>query len=217
MISRELYNAYLHKGSLLSTFAFFALALFCVSLTLGPNETLLSQSAPGLIWILAILTVFFSTPPSFKKGKRNAAFLDEILLHPSLTSTYLLSKVIAEYLFIGLPLAFMSFVFSSLFALSLGETFSLLLTLLIGFPALSALGILGSLLTLNTQGGGLLLSLIILPLTLPLLIFGLSVMEMTRLGLDSFPSFCLLMGSSIFLLILSITAGSWAFPFAAER
>jgi hypothetical protein len=43
------------------------------------------------------------------------------------------------------------------------------------------------------------------------------VMEMTRLGLDSFPSFCLLMGSSIFLLILSITAGSWAFPFAAER
>ena len=216
MISRELYNAYLHKGSLLSTFAFFALALFCVSLTLGPNETLLRQSAPGLIWILAILTIFFSTP-LFLKREAQCGLLDEILLHPSLASTYLLSKVIAEYLFIGLPLALMSFLFSPLFALSSGETLSLLLILLIGFPALSALGILGSLLTLNTQGGVLLLSLIILPLILPLLIFGLSVMEMTRLGLDSFPSFCLLMGSSLFLVILGVTAGCWALPFAAER
>ncbi|MBX9622121.1 MAG: heme exporter protein CcmB [Alphaproteobacteria bacterium] len=216
MISREFYNAYLHKGSLLSTFAFFALALFCVSLTLGPNETLLRQCAPGLIWILAILTIFFSTPLLLKR-EAQCGLLDEILLHPSLTSTYLLSKIMAEFLFIGLPLALMSFLLSPLFALSSGEMLSLLLTLLIGFPALSALGILGSFLTLNTQGGSLLLSLIILPLTLPLLIFGLSVMEMTRLGLDSFPSFCLLMGSSLFLLILSVTAGSWALPFVAER
>lgn len=216
MISRELYNAYLHKGSLLSTFAFFALALFCVSLALGPNETLLRQSAPGLIWILALLTIFFSTPLLLKR-ETQCGLLDEILLHPSLISTYFLSKVIAEYIFMGLPLALISLLFSPLFALSSGETLSLLLTLLIGFPTLSALGILGSLLTLNTQGGGLLLSLIILPLTLPLLIFGLSVMEMTRLGLDSFPSFCLLMGSSLFLLILSVIAGSWALPFAAER
>lgn len=216
MIVRELYNVYLHKGSLLSTFAFFALALFCVSLTLGPNETLLRQTTPGLIWILAILTIFFSTPLLLKR-EAQCGLLDEVLLHPSLTSTYLLSKVTAEYIFIGLPLVVVSLLFSPLFALSSEETLALLLTLFIGFPALSALGLLGSLLTLNTQGGGLLLSLIILPLTLPLLIFGLSVMEMTRLGLDSFPSFCLLMGSSLFLLILSVTAGSWALPFAAER
>lgn len=216
MISREIYNAYLHKGSLLSTFAFFVLALFCVSLSLGPNEVLLRQSAPGLIWILTILTIFFSTPLLLKR-EAQCGLLDEILLHPSLTSTYFLSKIIAEYLFIGLPLALMSFLLSPLFALSSGETLSLFLTILIGFPALSALGILGNFLTLNTQGGSLLLSLIILPLTLPLLIFGLSVMEMTRLGLDSFPSFCLLMGSSLFLLILSVTAGCWALPFAAER
>lgn len=216
MISRELYNAYLHKGSLLSTFAFFALALFCVSLALGPNETLLRQSAPGLIWILAILSIFFSTPHLLKR-EAQCGLLDEILLHPSLISTYLLSKVIAEYIFIGLPLALISLLFSPLFALSSGETLALILTLIIAFPAFTALGLLGSLLTLNTQGGGLLLSLIILPLTLPLLIFGLSVMEMTRLGLDSFPSFCLLMGSSLFLLILSVTAGSWALLFAAER
>ncbi|KAB2832042.1 MAG: hypothetical protein F9K49_08780, partial [Caedimonadaceae bacterium] len=204
------------KGSFLSTFVFFTLILFCVSLTLGPNETLLRQSAPGLIWILAILTIFFSTPLLLKRESQ-CGLLDEILLHPSLTSTYLLAKIIAEYIFIGLPLILMSLLFSPLFALSSEESLSLFLTLLIGFPALTALGLLGSFLTLNTQGGGLLLSLIILPLTLPLLIFALSVMEMTRLGLDSFPSFCLLMGSSLFLLILSVTAGSWALPFAAER
>ena|SRR3990167_1579985 len=216
MILRELHTAYLHKGSLFSTFGFFILALFCVSLAIGPNEVLLKQSAPGLIWILAILTIFFSTPLLLKREAQHG-LLDEILLHPSLTSTYLLSKVMAECLFIGLPLACISFLLSPLFSLSSAEATSLFATLLIGFPALSALGLLGSLLTLNTQGGGILLSLIILPLTLPLLIFGLSVMEMTRLGLDSFPSFCLLTGISLFLVILGITAGSWALPFAAER
>jgi len=216
MILRELYNLSLHRGRFFSIFTFFALALFCASLALGPNERLLKQSAPALIWILAILTTFFSTPHLLKKEAQHG-LLDEILLHPSLASTYLLSKVIAECIFIGFPLACVGLLLSPFFSLSSHEMLSLFLTLLIGFPDLSALGILGSLLTLNTQGGGLLISLILLPLTLPLLIFGLSVMDMVRLGLDSFPSFWLLSGTSLFLIILAIAAGSWALSFATEH
>lgn len=216
MIRRELLNLSLHRGTIFSSLAFFALALFCSSLALGPNEVLLKQSAPALIWFLAILTTFFSTPHLLEKEAQHG-LLDEIQLHPSLVSTYLLSKIIAEYILLGLPLICTGFVLSPLFMLSSGEVFSLVLTLIIGFPALSALGILGGLLTLNTQGGSILISLILLPLTLPLLIFGLSVMDMTRLGLDSLPSFWLLSGTSIFLVILGVAAGSWAFSFATER
>ncbi|MBY0500752.1 MAG: heme exporter protein CcmB [Alphaproteobacteria bacterium] len=216
MILRELYNAYLHKGSLLSTLGFFSLSLFCTSFALGQSEVILKRSAPALIWILASLTTFFSTPHLLKR-EAEGGLLDEILLHPCLSSTYLVSKVIAEWVFVALPLICIILFFSPMFALASHELLSLCLTFLIGFPALSALGNLGSLLTLNTQGGGILLSLIILPLTLPLLIFGLSVMEMTQLGLDSSSSLSFLMGVSLFLSILGITIGSWALPLAVER
>jgi len=215
MINRELRNLYLHGGSLLAAFSFLALALFCLSLALGHAEKILSQSAPAFLWILAILTTLFSTP-LLLKAEAHAGLLDEIILHPSLPALTLLAKVGAECLLFGLPLigvgAFMSF----FWALPLTEVATLSLTLLIGFPALSALGILGGLLTLHARGGSLLIALLILPLTLPLLLFALSAMEMTRLGLDSSGSFCLLTSASLLLMILSISAGNWALRFAVE-
>jgi heme exporter protein B len=102
-------------------------------------------------------------------------------------------------------------------SLAFAELIALLFTLLIGFPALSALGLLGGLLTLNARGGGLLLVFLILPLTLPLLLFALSVMEMTRLGLDSSASFCLLTSTSLLLVILAMGIGSWALRFVGEE
>src|ERR1700722_9896550 len=191
MIRRELRTLYLHRGSLFSSLSFFALALFCASLALGPGEKVLKQSAPALLWVLAILTTLFSTP-LLLKAEVHEGRLDEILLQPLSPSFYFLAKMIAEYVFLGLPLIGLGFLLSPLFSLSLPDIAFLSLTLLLGFPALSALGILGGLLTVHAQGGGLLLALLLLPLTFPLLLFSLSVMEMTRLGLDSLAPFCLL-------------------------
>ena len=215
MIRRELTLLYLQKGTLLGAFSFFALALFCVSVSLGPDEKILKRSAPALLWVLAILTTLFSTP-LLLKTEAQEGLLDEIALQPSPPAFYLLSKLSAEWLLFGLPLSVITIVLSPWFSLSLVESLTLSITLLIGFPALSALGILGGLLTLNTHGGGVLLALLILPLTLPLLLFGLSVMETVRLGLDSFPSFCLLTSVSLLLVILAVGAGSWALRFAIE-
>lgn len=216
MIRRELRSLYLQGETLLASLLFFGLALFCVALALGPEEKILKQTVPPLLWILAILTTLFSTP-LFLKAEAREGLLDEVLLQPSPSSFYLLAKIGAETLLFGLPLIGLGAFFSFALALTPLETRTLSCTLLIGFPALSALGILGSLLTLHTRGGGILLTLLILPLTLPLLLFALSILEEERLGLDSFAPFCLLTSVSLLLVIISVGAGSWALRFAVEE
>lgn len=215
MIRRELRLLSLQSGTLFSSLAFFVLALFCLSLALSLQEKAMRYCAPALIWILAILTTLFSTPLLLQREEREGIF-DEILLQPFPHSFYLIAKIVAEFLLLGLPLIGLSVVFASLFALSLGESLTLGFTLLIGFPTMSALGHLGGLLTIHARGGGILLSLLIMPLTLPLVLLGLSVMETMRLGLDSFPSICLLTSASLLLVILSVGAGSWALRFVVE-
>lgn len=215
MIRHEIHKLYLNSGTLWVSFGFFSLSLFCFLLTLGAEPSLLNRCAPSLVWILAILTFLFSTP-LLLKADFHSGNLDEILLHPLSPSFYLLAKIGAECLLLGLPLLGIGALFSCLFSLTFHETITLLLTLMIGFPALSALGTLGGLLTLNARGGNILISLLILPLTIPLLIFALSVMERTQLGLDSFAPFCLLISVSLFLFIVAVGAGQWALSLAME-
>lgn len=215
MIRSEIHKLYLNGGSLFTACSFFSLAFFCFSLALGPEKTILQQCTPALSWILAILTFLFSTP-FFLKAEYEAGLLDEVVLHPLSPSFYMLTKIGAEVLVLGLPLLALGTLFSCFSSLSLHEVISLSLSLLIGFPALSALGILGGLLTVQAYGGGILIALLILPFTIPLVLFSLSIMERGRLGLDSFAPFCLLMGVSLLLVIISVGAGQWAFYLAVE-
>lgn len=216
MIGQELKILYWQDKTLWSAFSFFSLCLFCISFALGSHGQFLRQSAPALVWILALLTTFFSTP-LLLKNEFQQGLLDDVLLRPAPLPFYLLSRMMGEWLLIGLPLALLSFVLSPFFSLPFSEALTLSLTLIIGFPALSTLGILGGLLTLHTKGGGILLAFLILPLTIPLWVFSLSVVEMERLGLDSYPAFCLLTGVSLLLVILSIGASSWALRFVGEE
>jgi heme exporter protein B len=206
MISREIRILILHKGALLNALSFFILCLFSMTLAIRPNVQFISETTPALIWILVMLTTFFSTP-TFIRQEAQEGLLDEILLQPSPPALTLIAKVIAETLCLGLPLILISLLVSE-------RTFSL--SLLISYPALSALSLWGSLLTVRSSGGGILLSLLILPLALPLLLFSLSATETARLGLDSFPSFCLLTSVSLLLFILGIAAGSKALRLAVE-
>ena len=216
MLEREIRHLYLQKENLIVSLGFFVLALFCVFLALGPEEKILRRSAPALIWILAILTTLFSTP-LFLKHEAQQGLLDEIALQPFLPAFLLLSKIGAEFLLLGIPIIIVGMILSPFFVFSFHETLMLALTLLIGFPSLSALGILGGLLTVNSRGGGVLVSLLILPLTLPLVLFSLACLEMVQLGLDSLAPFCLLIGVSLLLIIISVSTGSWAFRFAIEE
>lgn len=215
MIKSELRKLYLQRGPLLNSLCFFTIVLFCFSLALGPEKETLRRGGPVLLWILVLLTTLFSAP-LLLKSEAQEGLLDEVLLHPLSPSFYLLSKIVAEGIYLGLPIISLSALLASFFSLSLPEILMLSLTLLIGFPALSALGIFGALLTLHARGGGILMVLLIFPLMLPLLLFALSVMEMGRLGLDSFAPFCLLSGVALLLVIIGIGAGSWALRLAVE-
>lgn len=215
MIRYEIHKLYLNSGILILAGGFFALSLFCFLLVLGPDVTLLNRCAPSFIWLMALLTLLFST--SFLlKAEFQAGILDEMLLQPSPPAFSLVAKMTAEVLLLGVPLILTGMVFAPFFFLSFKETLFLGLTLLVGFPALSALGLLGGLLTLNARGGNLLISLLILPLTLPLLLFALSVMERVQMGLDSFAPFCLLTSVSLLLLMIAIGAGQWALSLSME-
>lgn len=216
MIRNEIHKFYLQRGTLLASFSFFALALFCFPLALGPEKLVLNRCAPAFLWILSILTFLFSTP-LFLREEHQEGLLDEICLYSLSPSFYLLAKMGAEILFLGVPLLSLGALFAPFFSLSWSEIWNLLLTLFISFPALSALGILGGLLTLHTRGGGILISLLILPLLIPLFLGSLAIMEITRLGLDSFAPFCLLTGISLLLSIVSIGAGQWALFIAVEE
>ncbi len=215
MILRELRILRLQKGTLYGALSFYTLALFCIALAIGPEPTVLGRSAPALIWILCVLTTLFSTPQLLKQ-EENEGILDEMMMRPSHPALFLLSKMAALFFFMGVPLILVGASLSPLFALPLDEVLTLIATLLIGFPALSSLTILGGLLTLNSRGDGILISLLILPLILPLILFSLSAAHMVRLGLDSSPSFCLLTSVSLILVIVSMTAGTKALRFAVE-
>lgn len=213
MILNEIYKLYLSRGTIFTAMSFYALSLFCFSLALSPEEITFNSSIFPFLWILMILTFFFSVP-LFVKFEYQEGLLDEIFLHSLLPCFYILSKIGAEILILGLPLLGIGILFS--LSLPCVEVFHIALTLLIGFPPLSALGILGALLTLRTQRGGILAAILLIPFTIPLFILALSILEMTRLGLDPFPSFCLLISVSLFLTILSVGASHWALNFAME-
>src|SRR3990167_9823659 len=117
MIRHEIHKLYLNSGALLVSFSFFSLSLFCFLLVLGSDTTLLNRCAPSLIWVLAILTLFFSTP-LLLKAEFQSGLLDEILLQPLSPSFYLLAKIGAECLLLGLPLLGIGALFSVFFSLS---------------------------------------------------------------------------------------------------
>lgn len=215
MIQREWLSHRLYGGVLLSGLGFYALALFCFAFVLGHDMKSLQQLAPPLFWLLATLTTLFSTPLLLKRDFQ-AGVLDEIFLHPAPLSLFLFQKCLIQTLTLGIPLIGLGIIFSPLYALPLQQTFWLSLTLFLGFPALASLGILGGLLTLQARGGSALVSLLILPLALPLVLLGLSILDMNQFGIDSFPSFCLFISVSLVLTILSLGAGTWALRIAVE-
>ncbi|MDQ9179200.1 heme exporter protein CcmB [Cronobacter sakazakii] len=176
IIRRELRLAARHRAELLNPLWFFLVVIVLFALGAGPEPQLLARIAPGVVWVAALLAALLAMDRLFRDDARDGA-LEQLMLLPTPLPVVVIAKVTAHWVATGLPLVVLSPLAALLMGLNGYATLTLMLTLLLGTPTLSFLGALGAALTAGLRRGGILLSLIILPLAIPLLIFSTAAVD----------------------------------------
>ena len=182
IIRRELAIAFRKPAEILNPLWFFLMIITLFPLLMGPNPELLGKIAPGIAWVAALLSALLSFERLFKDDYLDGS-LEQLMLLPVGLPQVALAKVLAHWLLTGLPLILLSPIAAVLLSLEMHVWGALVLTLLLGTPILSCLGAIGVALTVGLRKGGTLLSLLILPLFLPVLIFAAAVLEAATLNM----------------------------------
>jgi heme exporter protein B len=182
IIRRDITLALRRLSDVFSTLFFFVIVVSLFPLGIGPEIDTLRLIAPGIVWVAALLASMLALERLFSIDFADGT-LEQILLTPQPLYLLVLGKVIAHWLITGLPLVLMAPVLGLQYDLSLDALAVLLFTLLMGTPVLSLIGAIGAALTLGLRGGGVLISLLVLPLTIPVLIFGAGAVEASVSGL----------------------------------
>ncbi len=207
LLKRDLTLA-LREGSALGTaLGFFLVVVAMLPLGLGPDLKLLSRIAPGVLWIALLLAALLSLPRLFEADHEDGS-LEVMATAPLPLELAVAAKALAHWLSTGIPLALMAPVLGIMLNLDITLTPALIATMLAGTPAISFLGSVGAALTLKARRGGLLLAVLVLPLYIPTLIFGISAIGFASLGQDGF-------GASLMILGAISLASIAAAPFAA--
>ena len=184
MLVRDLTLAMRRKADVLTTLFFFLIVVSLFPLGVGPEMETLRQIGPGVIWVAALLASMLSLGRLFSDDYEDGT-LEQILLEPHPLSVLVLCKVLAHWLLSGLPLVIFSPVLGMQLGLEGEAIVLLMITLTLGTPALSLIGAVGAALTLGLRGGGVLISLLVLPLYIPILIFGAGAVESQNAGLGA--------------------------------
>jgi len=206
LLIRDLRLAFRAGGGFGLGLAFFLIVLMLVPFGIGPESGLLGRIAPGFLWIAALLATLLSLDRIFQLDYEDGT-LDLLATSPLPLESIVLAKSIAHWLTTGLPLSLAAPLLGLLLNLPLQTLPMLAASLLIGTPALSLLGAFGAALTVGLRRGGLLLSLLVLPLYIPTLILGARVVVQTASGLEANTPLVFLSALSLFTLAL--------IPFAA--
>lgn len=184
IVGRDLLLAFRHQSDVLSTLFFFVIVVSLFPLGIGPELETLRLIAPGVVWVAALLASMLALERLFAIDYADGT-LEQMLLTPYPLALLVLGKVFAHWLVTGLPLVLMAPVLGLQYDLSMQALGTLLLSLLLGTPVLSLIGAIGAALTLGLRGGGVLVSLLVLPLTIPVLIFGAGAVEASVSGLGA--------------------------------
>ena len=184
LIARDLRLSLRRQADIASVLFFFIIVVSLFPLGIGPETEQLRKLAPGVLWVAALLATMLSLPRLFADDHRDGT-LEQLALSPQPLGLIVLGKVAAHWLVSGLPLTLLAPVLGLQFDLSTDALQILTLSLLFGTPALSGIGAIGAALTLGVRGGGVLLSLLILPLYIPVLIFGAGAVEATVTGVGA--------------------------------
>lgn len=182
VLRREVAVAMRQKGEVLTPLVFFVVIASLFPLGVGPESALLLRMAPGVLWVSALLAAMLSLQRLFATDYADGS-LEQMALSSTPLGLLVVAKALSHFLLSGLPLVLMAPVLGLQFGLEPRSLGILMLTLLLGTPTLSLIGSIGAALTLGVRGAGVLLSLLILPLYIPVLIFGAGAVEADAAGL----------------------------------
>lgn len=190
------------RAEVLTVVFFFVIVVSLFPLGVGPEIQTLRQIAPGVLWVAALLASMLSLDRLFSADYIDGT-LEQMLLAAQPLSVLVLSKILSHWLVSGLPLVLISPVLGMQLGMDLESIGVLVLSLALGTPVLSLIGAVGAGLTLGVRGGGVLLSLLVLPLYIPVLIFGAGAVEATASGLGAEGHLSLLAAFLILALMLA--------------
>ena len=182
IVKRDLMIAFRHRDDIINPLLFFVIVVSLFPLGVGPESTTLSRIAPGIIWVAALLATLLSLDRLFKSDYADGS-LEQMLLSPHPVFILVIAKIFAHWLLTGLPLILIAPLLAVLLHLNESSYGALMLTLLLGTPVLSLLGAIGVALTVGIKKGGVLLSLLVLPLYIPVLIFATSAIDTAAMNL----------------------------------
>ncbi|CAM2902801.1 MULTISPECIES: heme exporter protein CcmB [Vibrio] len=182
IIRRELLIAFRRQADILNPLWFFIIVITLFPLSIGPEPSLLARIAAGIVWVAALLSALLSLERLFRDDFQDGS-LEQMMLMPVPLPVVVMSKVIAHWALTGLPLILISPLLAILLSLDMNSWLAIVSTLLVGTPTLSFIGAIGVALTVGLQKGGVLLSLLILPLYIPVLIFATSAIDAASLGM----------------------------------
>lgn len=215
LLRRDLLLALRRKTEVLTGLFFFVVVASLFPLAIGPDFKLLRLIAPGILWVGALLSSMLVLSRLFESDHRDGT-LEQMCLSPESLGILVSAKIMAHWILCGLPLVFLSPVLALQFDLELDAMAVLALGLLIGTPILSLIGSIGAALTLGVRGGGVLLSLLVLPLFVPVLVFGAGAVEAQASGLGAQAHVSILLAMLVPAIVFSPWACAQALKIALE-
>jgi len=205
ILIRDLMLAARRKTDILSALFFFIIVISLFPLGVGMEKATLQKIAPGVAWVAALLASMLALERLFASDYEDGT-LEQMLLSPQPLSLVVLAKVTAHWLLTGLPMVLIAPLVGLQYHLSAEAIQVMMLALLLGTPILSLLGSIGAALTLGVRGGGILISLLILPLYIPVLIYGSGAVSAIMIAGEE-QAYLLLLGG---FALLSTVFAPWA-------
>ena len=203
LIKRELSLSVRHRSDSLMVLGFFAITMFPFGI--GPEPSVLSRIGAGIIWVTALLAALLSLDHLFSDDEKDGS-LDLLLISPVAPTVMVIAKALSHWLTTGLPLTLMAPLLGITLQLPSNSTLPMVAALAIGTPTLSLIGAVGAALTLGARRRGVLMPLVVLPLYIPVLIFGVGAIDASVMGLEASSLYAVLAG----LLLISVSLCPWA-------
>jgi len=209
IIRRDLHLALSQGMDSLMVVAFFVIAVVLFPLGVGPEPNILARIGPGIIWVAALLASMLSLERLFQTDYEDGS-LELLALQPVALEVTVMAKVTAHWLTTGLPLIVAAPLLAVLMNMPADGLWALMAALVLGTPTLSLIGAIGAALILGSRRGGILLSLLVLPLYIPVLIFGATAVDAVLGGFSAKPQLLILGGFLVAALPLCPWAGAAA-------